>query len=255
MGRPIRVLGPIRAAGDGGLVVTLSDNADAPAGALSPAGLRAATDAVAQRLTAELGAGLIDLVPAAGSLLVLIDPAAATPAAVRRWIRAALAEAGRGDDSGTDDAGDARHSVTLPVYYGDDVAWDLSALAEHAGLTPEATIDAHQQATYTVEAIGFAPGFAYLAGLDARLAMPRLDTPRTRVPAGAVAIAERRSAVYPAESPGGWRIVGRCPLRLFDPLADPPMPYAVGDTVRFSAIDRDRFVELGGRLDDGPRPS
>ena len=94
--------------------------------------------------------------------------------------------------------------------------------------------------------IGFAPGFPYLSGLDPALALPRLATPRTRVPAGSVAIGGAQTGIYPRESPGGWRLLGRTPLRLFDPQRDPPSLLAPGDRVRFVAIDADRFTQLEG---------
>lgn len=231
----MQIAGPIRAAGDGGLIVRLAHATG------DPAVMRAATEAVEAALSQSLGDGLIDLVPAHDTLLVLFDPLAATPATVRRTIRSALAEVGSGGHV-------SPRRVVLPVYYGADVGPDLDELAAHAGLSVADVIAIHQQGEYTVQAIGFAPGFAYLGTLDERLAMPRLATPRTRVPAGSVAVAQRQTAVYPAVSPGGWRIIGRCPLRLFDPNAQPPSPYTVGDVVEFTAVDREQFVALGGLL-------
>jgi KipI family sensor histidine kinase inhibitor len=99
-----------------------------------------------------------------------------------------------------------------------------------------------------VYAIGFAPGFAYLGEVDKRIAAARLATPRQKVPRGAVGIADRQTAVYPAVSPGGWNLIGLCPQRMFDPVARPTMPVAVGDRVKFDAISRDEFLALGGEL-------
>jgi KipI family sensor histidine kinase inhibitor len=99
-----------------------------------------------------------------------------------------------------------------------------------------------------VYAIGFAPGFAYLGQVDERIAAPRLATPRQKVPRGAVGIADRQTAIYPAASPGGWNLIGLCPQSMFDPNADPSMPVQVGDRVRFKGIDRQSFLELGGML-------
>ena len=95
-------------------------------------------------------------------------------------------------------------------------------------------------------AIGFAPGFAYLGEVDERIATPRLATPRQNVPAGAVGIADRQTAVYPAQSPGGWNLIGRCPLQMFAPHSAEPMPVRVGDRVRFEAIDRATYLKRGG---------
>jgi KipI family sensor histidine kinase inhibitor len=113
-------------------------------------------------------------------------------------------------------------------------------------LSIEQAIDLHCGGEYRVYAIGFAPGFAYLGQVDKRLATPRRATPRARVPRGSVAIADRQTAVYPAQSPGGWNLIARCPVHMFDPQARPPMPVAVGDTVRFEPVSRERFIALGG---------
>jgi KipI family sensor histidine kinase inhibitor len=106
----------------------------------------------------------------------------------------------------------------------------------------------HQATEYQVYAIGFAPGFAYLGQVDERIAAPRLSTPRQKVPRGAVAIADRQTAVYPAPSPGGWNLIGLCPTAMFSPASEPIMPVTVGDRVRFEAIDKSRYLELGGKL-------
>ena len=145
-------------------------------------------------------------------------------------------------------AGSGGREIELPVYYSPETGADLERLAREADLTVDEVITLHCATQYTVYAIGFAPGFAYLGHVDSRIAAPRLTTPRQRVPRGAVAIADRQTAVYPAVSPGGWNLIGNCPQRLFDPHQEPPMPVAVGDSVRFVAIDRQRFLELGGEL-------
>jgi KipI family sensor histidine kinase inhibitor len=128
----------------------------------------------------------------------------------------------------------------------------LDAVAERAVLTAEQVIELHQSGEYKVYAIGFAPGFAYLGELDQRLATPRLQSPRAKVPKGAVAIADRQTAVYPAVSPGGWNILGVCPTPLFTPeqaaTAGEFMPFVVGDTVRFQSVSRAEFLALGGHL-------
>jgi KipI family sensor histidine kinase inhibitor len=113
---------------------------------------------------------------------------------------------------------------------------------------PEQVITAHCQQIYDVYAIGFAPGFAYLGEVEKQIAMPRLATPRAKTPAGSVAIADRQTAIYPFETPGGWNIIGRCPSVLFDPTATPSMPYQVGDQVQFMPVNRQEFEDLGGVL-------
>ncbi len=198
--------------------------------------------ATAAQLRTSLGAQLIDLVPSYASLLVIYDPFKTDHHAVRAAIRRALA------DLIDTDISQSGAVVTLPVYYSTESGPDLQALADNAGLSIEAVINIHQQSEYSVYAIGFAPGFAYLGELDPRIAAPRLATPRQKVPRGAVAIADRQTAVYPAESPGGWNLIGLCPELMFDPSAEPSMPVQVGDRVRFNAIDRETYLGMGGLL-------
>jgi KipI family sensor histidine kinase inhibitor len=138
--------------------------------------------------------------------------------------------------------------VSLPVYYSTESGPDLQTVAESAGLSVEEVIAIHQQTEYHVYAIGFAPGFAYLGEVDQRIATPRLATPRQQVPRGAVAIADRQTAVYPAQSPGGWNLIGHCPQLMFAPTNSPTMPVKVGDRVRFEAIDKATFKAMGGTL-------
>lgn len=138
--------------------------------------------------------------------------------------------------------------VELPVYYSLESGQDLARIAKHSGLSVQEVIDLHQKIEYSVFAIGFAPGFAYLGDVDERIAMPRLETPRLAVPKGAVAIADNQTAVYPAKSPGGWNIIGLCPVDMFEVNNTPHMPVKVGDKVKFKAIDKDTFIEMSGVL-------
>jgi KipI family sensor histidine kinase inhibitor len=113
---------------------------------------------------------------------------------------------------------------------------DLSEVAQRTGMTPESVIDIHCSREYRVYMLGFAPGFAYLGDLDQRLALPRRESPRKRVSKGSVAIAEAQTAVYPSSTPGGWHLIGRTEVTMFDPTRDPPATLAVGDRVRFERI-------------------
>lgn len=186
---------------------------------------------------------LQELLPSYASVLIVLKPEHRGLLHVKALLEQHLALSA----SWSEQAGQL---VILPVYYHN--AWDLDAVAQGAGLTPEQVIEVHQAMEYRVYAIGFAPGFAYLGELDARIATPRLSSPRAKVPKGAVAIADRQTAVYPVESPGGWNILGLCPLCLFDPKRKEPseslMPFAVGDRVRFQSISREEFLALGGVL-------
>jgi inhibitor of KinA len=132
----------------------------------------------------------------------------------------------------------------LPVVYGDESGPDLEAVANHTHLSPEEVVRIHSATTYRVYMIGFSPGFPYLGGMDSRIACPRLATPRIRVPAGSVGIAESQTGVYPGVSPGGWQLIGRTLIRLFDAAKDPPSVLQPGHYVRFVPVDSDRQSDI-----------
>jgi KipI family sensor histidine kinase inhibitor len=134
--------------------------------------------------------------------------------------------------------------VEIPVCYGGEFGPDLAHVAEHAGIAASEVIARHSGAGYHVAMLGFAPGFPYLLGLDASLHTPRRASPRTRVAAGSVAIGGAQTGVYPRELPGGWHLIGRTPLTLFDAARDPPALLAPGVRVRFRAIDAAQFATL-----------
>lgn len=136
------------------------------------------------------------------------------------------------------------NDVEIPVCYGGEFGPDLEHVASHAGLSEVEVIDLHSTAEYRVHLLGFLPGFPYLGGLDPRLATPRRDTPRTVVPAGSVGIGGAQTGVYTLDSPGGWHLIGRSPVILFDPRRSPPTLLAPGDLVRFRAIDRREYDSL-----------
>ncbi len=229
----------ISVAGENALIVYFSDKVDTQVAA------RIKTCSSAIRLA--LGLHLIDLIPSYGSILVIYDSLLTDHFAVSKAIHTVA-----GASSIQASALSASHDgklITLPVYYSLESGPDLKSLAENAGLSIDQVIEIHQAIEYRVYAIGFAPGFAYLGEVDERIAAPRLATPRLKVPRGAVAIADRQTAVYPAESPGGWNLVGLCPTPMFDAKADPIMPVSTGDRVVFKAIGKQEFIDLGGTLD------
>ena len=231
----------IEVAGENSLVVYFSNQPSAEV-----------SDAIAQtvdNLRLRLSEQLIDLIPSYASLLVIYNPILTDHYAVRKAIHGCANHSGinkSGANQSTKTISQGNRCVELPVFYSRESGPDLELLAKNAGLSVDQVIALHQQTEYRVYAIGFAPGFAYLGEVDPKIAAPRLATPRQRVPKGAVAIADRQTAVYPAPSPGGWNLIGLCPTPMFDPNSAPSMPVSVGDTVRFTAIDREKFLQLGG---------
>lgn len=131
--------------------------------------------------------------------------------------------------------------VDIPVCYGGEFGPDLDDVARHNRLAPADVVEIHSSAEYRVCFLGFSPGFPYLSGMPQRIATPRLESPRARVPAGSVAIGGAQTGVYPMASPGGWRLIGRTPLRLFDLQRDPPALLAMGDAVRFLPVSKEEF--------------
>jgi KipI family sensor histidine kinase inhibitor len=205
----------LTAASDRGLLLSLGN---APAGAPLDVLRRAAIP------------GVIDLVPGYETILLVTDPSADL-GQVERAVRRVVA--GLPEERPSPEA----PIVEIPVCYeGEDNAPDLADVARRAGLGIEETIRRHAEPVYRVRFLGFMPGFPYLDGLDPALAAPRLDTPRTRVPAGSVAIGGIHAGIYPFATPGGWRIVGRTPLRLYDPVRDARALLGIGDRVRFVPI-------------------
>ena len=136
----------------------------------------------------------------------------------------------------------ANETITIPVCYGGAFGPDLAALAAHARLPEQAVIGAHASKPYRALTLGFAPGFAYLGMLDEQLRAPRLPSPRAHVPAGSVGIAGGFTCIYPLPSPGGWRLIGRTPMRLFDPSLDDPLTIKPGAEVQFRPICEDEFL-------------
>ena len=184
-------------------------------------------------LQAEPIAAVRSLHPAYCSVLVSFDPARATHAEVGRALEGYL------ERLDTVRLPPPR-VVEIPVCYGGEHGPDLEELAAHCGLAPSGVVELHASGDYTVDFLGFAPGFAYLSGLIPRLATPRLAVPRRRVPAGSVGIAGEQTGVYPFSTPGGWRLIGRTPLKLFDAGREPMSLLEIGDRVRFAAVEAER---------------
>jgi inhibitor of KinA len=200
--------------------------------------------AVCARLEARPVQGTIELVPAFTSVAVHYDPARVPegPSTVgdTPYARFAASVASALVDLTAEKLAPPC-TVDIPVCYGGVFGPDLEEVARRHGLTPDEVIRLHSDATYSVYMLGFAPGFAYLGGLAPEIATPRRDEPRTSVPAGSVGIGGSQTGVYPLATPGGWQLIGRTPLRLFDATRTPPTLLAVGDQVRFRVMSPEDF--------------
>ncbi|GIW55652.1 MAG: allophanate hydrolase [Nitrospiraceae bacterium] len=185
--------------------------------------------------------GVVEVVPAYRSAAVYIDPVETDFALLRDALRALAGNLPM-------DPGDRRRIVTIPVLYGGEAGPDLPALAERAGLSVEQAIALHASVEYRVYMLGFSPGFPYLGMVPDAIAAPRLPEPRINVPAGSVGIAGRQTGIYPQDSPGGWRVIGRTPLVLYDPARTEPFLLEPGDRVRFVPIDRREFDRVKEEL-------
>lgn len=197
---------------------------------------------VLRQADADGSRGIVDVTPGSVAVQVTFRPDAmggSGSAGLEAWIRDTLA-------SGWEHVGGVVEPrvVVIPVCYGGDLGPDLAWLAGRAGMSESEAVAAHATAGHVVRFLGFTPGFAYIAGLPAALQTPRMESPRTRVPAGSVGVAGGRTGIYPSGSPGGWRLIGATPLRMFDPARETPALLLAGDRVRFEPITRGEFDRL-----------
>jgi inhibitor of KinA len=224
------------AAGDTALVVEFGTIVD-------PA-LIAAVQALDRAVAIARLPGVVETVPSFRSLMIHYDPLVTSSAA--------LAEAIAGLERVETGPGEAVRHWSLPCCYAAEFGPDLDHVAEATGLDTGGIIEAHAATDFTVAMLGFLPGCPFLSGLDKRFDLPRRTEPRTRLAGGSVAVAQALSVIYPTESPGGWHLIGNCPLKLFDPGRSPPALLAPGDRVRFRPIDAAEHARIRAAEDYDP---
>jgi inhibitor of KinA len=217
----------IDALGDSALIINLADEISESSALLARV-LSAAATIEGAKLP-----GVVDVTSSYESVAVFFDLPQVEPD-IEDKIRVLIASAGVRVSG-------KKRRVQIPVCYDEEFALDLDRVANHTSLTPDAIVTLHSSAEYTVACIGFMPGFPFLAGLPQQLRVPRLESPRTKVSAGSVAIANAQAGVYPLESPGGWNVLGRTPLQLFRVNENPPTLLRPGDCVQFRRITRAQF--------------
>ncbi len=211
--------------GESGLLVIFGERIDSE--------LNRKVHLLAEWLAQKSIAGITDVIPAYASLLIVFDPLKCTHDLLQTLIEQ-WAQQGERSFPRT------CRLVEVPVIYGGDFGPDLNFVAGHCGLSVDEVIRIHSQTEYSVFMMGFSPGFPYLGGMNPAIAAPRLQTPRPKVPAGSVGIAGQQTGIYPSESPGGWRLIGWTPLKLFDPEGEPPFLLEPGDRVRFCPIEQEK---------------
>lgn len=209
--------------------------------------VRMLVQAVYNHLKANPIPGMIECVPAMASVTVYYHPTVRrTSAQVKMELEKRLKEL---ELQGTNDytqAGNCQRIVDIPVCYGGEYGPDLVKVAEWNRMSVNEVVDIHASGRYPVHMLGFAPGFPYLGGMSPRIAAPRKQQPRVRVPAGSVGIAGEQTGIYSIAMPGGWQLIGRTPLRLFTPEVSPPSLLSPGDIVRFISISDEEYQRLEG---------
>ena len=210
-------------AGDSAIVAEYGDAIDT--------GINARVRSLQRALEAMAHAGIVETVPTYRSLMVHYDPMVLSHESAAALVAATAERL-------PEEAREAARTIEVPVLYGGGAGPDLEDVAALAGMDAQAVVDLHAGGEYVVFMLGFMPGFPYLGGLPHAIATPRLATPRTLVPAGSVGIAGAQTGIYPSESPGGWRLIGRTPVRLFDARFDPPALLQAGDHLRFVPVSR-----------------
>lgn len=225
-------------AGEQGLVVEFGTTIDA--------GINSRVHQMAKLLSQRVGDTILEVVPTYRSLLVYFNPLRVAREELMQQIEASLVATQNVVAEQTQ-----AEVVHIPVCYGGEFGPDLDFVAQHNGLSVEETIKIHTSTPYLVFMIGFTPGFPYLGGMSERIAAPRLEKPRTKITAGSVGIAGTQTGFYPMESPGGWRLIGRTPVKAFDPQAGKPFLFDAGQYLKFQAITIEQYLAIQQQVDEG----
>ena len=195
-----------------------------------------------QLIRAQRIEGIVDMIPAFVSLLINYNPLVISFDALKTRLEKLLQVETKASET-------VKRVFEIPVCYGGEFGPDLKNIADHAGLSEEEVVNIHTSRDYLIYMLGFLPGFCYLGGLDERIHTPRLATPRLKIPAGSVGIGGSQTGIYPMDSPGGWQLMGKTPVKTYDPERETPILVQAGEYIRFVRIDEAEFRRISGLVE------
>ena len=185
-------------------------------------------------------AGVLEIIPTYLSILIIYDPLITNPSALQQALMIMEDRLHERDIP-------QQQTIEIPVCYGEEFGPDIQFVAKHNSMTEDDVVRIHSESVYQIYMIGFTPGFPFLGGLSKKLYTPRLETPRSLVPAGSVGIANEQTGIYPIDSPGGWQLIGRTPITLFAPEKPNPFLYQTGDRIKFKPVSTEEYFRLAAR--------
>ncbi len=188
--------------------------------------------------------GIVELVPTYRSCMIHYDPGVISYGALTKRLEGLLGRLDSIEIPPSD-------VLEVPVLYGGEMGPDLAFVAEHAGISEQEVVDIHASTEYLIYMLGFTPGFTYLGGMSDKLETPRLKQPRVKIPAGSVGIAGKQTGVYPIDSPGGWQLIGRTPVKMYDPNRETPILPKAGQYIKFRAVDQAEYDDIAARAEKG----